>query len=292
VKLTDLALVLLINGIWGLTFIAGKVGLNEMPPVLFTGLRFVMLFVVLAPALRWVPTQMLRVLAVSVFCGALHFSLMYSALKLAADVSTIAILSQLVLPFAVILAVVILRERISVVRLAGISASFAGVLVIGFDPRVLGYAAAVILVVLACLSMALAQVLMRDLKGVGVFNLQAWVALVSAPILLGLSAATETGQVAAMAQASLLAWGALTYTAIGSSLIGFGGMYYLLRRYPVSLVTPLFLLAPVFAVIAGVTLLGDVLTVRMVLGAVITLAGVLMVSLVSTKKVSLPGEPR
>ena len=60
-KLLDLALVLAINVIWGLTFIAGKVGLNEMPAVLFTGLRFLMLAIVLAPLARWVPTQMPRV---------------------------------------------------------------------------------------------------------------------------------------------------------------------------------------------------------------------------------------
>ncbi|MBI1775551.1 MAG: DMT family transporter [Proteobacteria bacterium] len=278
-KLRDLALVLLINLIWGLTFIAGKIGLGELPPVWFTGLRFAILLVALAPMLRIVPQQMPRILAVALFSGALHFSLMYSALKLAADVSTVAIVSQLALPLAVILAVVMLRERISLLRLLGMVAAFAGVVVIGFDARVFGYIAAVLLVIAACLSMAFAQILMRGLRNVGVFNLRAWVALVSAPILLLLSLGLETGQVQAMRDASPLAWAALAYTAIGSSLIGFGGMYYLLKRYPVSLVTPLFLLAPIFAVIAGITLLGDVITLRMMVGTVVTLAGVLVITL-------------
>ena len=60
--LLDLALVLFINVLWGLTFIAGKVGLMEMPPVLFTGLRFTLLIVVLSPMLRIVPKQMPRIL--------------------------------------------------------------------------------------------------------------------------------------------------------------------------------------------------------------------------------------
>ena len=244
-KLLDLALVLFINLLWGFTFIAGKVGLQEMPAVWFTGLRFVMLIVLLAPWLRVVPAQMKRILAISVFCGALHFCLMYSALKLAADVSTVAIATQLTLPFSVILAV-------------------------------------------AMLSMALAQVLMRGLRDVGIFNLQAWVALVSAPALLAMSLLIETGQFEAMAGASLTGWAALAYTAIGSSLIGFAGMYYLLRRYPVSLVTPMFLLAPIFAVIFGVTLLGDVLTVRVMIGAAITLLGVLVVTLAPSVKPAKP----
>lgn len=283
-KLIDLALVLLIDLIWGLTFIAGKIGVLEMPPVLFTGLRFVMLAIALVPMLRIVPTQMRRILLISVFCGALHFALMYSALKLADDISTIAVVTQLTLPFSVILAMVMLRERVSPLRFAGIVAAFSGVVVIGFDPRVFGYGAAVVLVVLASLSMAFAQVLMRDLKNVNTFTLQAWVALVSAPSLIGLSFVMETGQVAAVTGASLKAWAALTYAAVGSSLIGFGGMYYLLKRYPVTLVTPLFLLAPIFAVIAGVMLMGDVLTVRVLIGAAITLGGVLVITLTPTPK--------
>ena len=283
-KLTDLAVVLLVNLVWGLTFIAGKLGLNELPPIWFTGLRFAMLLVVLAPLLRWIPTQMPRLLAVSVFCGALHFSLQYTALKLAGDVSTIAIVSQMALPFAVILAVLMLGERLSAGRLIGIAAAFGGVVVIGFDPHVFAYGLAVVLSMLACLSMALAQVLMRGLRNVPVFTLQAWVALVSAPSLLGLSLLFETGQVEATRAASAFAWGNLAFTAFGSSLLGFGGMYYLLRRYPVSLVTPMFLLAPIFAVIAGVVMLGDVMTVRILVGGAITLLGVLAVTLAPARQ--------
>jgi O-acetylserine/cysteine efflux transporter len=278
VKATDLAVAFLINLVWGLTFVAGKLGLQELPPIWFTGLRFAMLLAVLAPLLRPVP-QMPRVLLVSLLCGALHFSLQYTALALADDVSTIAIVSQLTLPFAVVLAVGILGERLSPLRLAAISAAFGGVVLIGFDPRVLGYGLAVVLCTIASLSMALAQVLMRNLRDVPVFTLQAWVALVSAPGLIGLSLLLESGQVEATRTASLFTWANLAFTAFGSSLLGFGGMYYLLRRYPVSLVTPLFLLAPVIGVIGGVVLLGDVVTARILIGAAITLAGVLALAL-------------
>ena len=154
----DFAVVLAINLIWGLTFVAGKLGLNELPPIWFTGLRFSMLLAVLAPLLRWVPGQMRRLLAISACSGALHFSLQYSAIKLAGDVSTIAIVSQMTLPFAVILAMLMLGERLSPLRTFGILIAFAGVLVIGFDPHVLTYGIAVLLSVLACVPIALAPV--------------------------------------------------------------------------------------------------------------------------------------
>ena len=201
------------------------------------------------------------------------------ALSLAGDVSTVAIVTQTALPFAVILAVLMLGERLSVLRIAGIVAAFGGVVIIGFDPRVFGYGTAVVMVLLASFVMALAQVLMRGLKNVAIFNLQAWIAVTSAPSLLGLSLLVESNHREMMRTASWAAWGNLAFTAFGSSLLGFAGMYYLLRRYPVSLVTPMFLLAPIFGIIGGVTLLGDVITLRVFLGAVVTLAGVLAVAL-------------
>ncbi len=283
-RLIDFGIILVINLVWGLTFIAGKLGLNELPPVWFTGLRFAMLLVVLFPMLRWVPGQMTRILAIAAFSGAIHFSLQYTALKMAEDVSTIAIVSQMTLPFAVILAVFMLGERLSPLRILGIAAAFGGVLIIGFDPRVVTYGVAVLLSMLACLAIALAQVMMRELRNVPVFTLQSWVALVSAPGLIGISLVFETGQIEASRAASAFAWGNLAFTAFGSSLLGFGGMYYLLKRYPVSLVTPMFLLAPIFAVVAGVLMLGDVLTARILLGSAITLAGVLAVTLTPARK--------
>jgi O-acetylserine/cysteine efflux transporter len=284
VRPVDFGIVLVINLVWGLTFIAGKLGLNELPPIWFTGLRFAMLLVVLAPLLRLVPGQMTRILTIAAFSGAIHFSLQYTALKMAEDVSTIAIVSQMTLPFAVILAVFMLGERLSPLRVAGIAAAFGGVMIIGFDPRVLTYGVAVILSMLACLAIALAQVMMRDLRNVPVFTLQSWVALISAPGLIGLSLIFETGQIEASRAASWSAWGNLAFTAFGSSLLGFGGMYYLLKRYPVSLITPMFLLAPIFAVVAGVMMLGDVLTARILVGSAITLAGVLAVTLTPARK--------
>jgi hypothetical protein len=56
------------------------------------------------------------------------------------------------------------------------------------------------------------------------------------------------------------------YSAIGASLVGHGIVYHLLTRYPVSLITPLLLLAPVLAVAFGVLLWGDVLTWKLILG--------------------------
>ncbi|MEQ8347591.1 MAG: DMT family transporter [Sneathiellaceae bacterium] len=273
-----LALVVLINGVWGLTFIAAKTALDTFPALLATGLRFAVVLLILGPFLRVVPGQMRNILGIAVFAGGLHFALVFSGFDLASSISAMAVVAQLGLPFATLIAVLFFGERIRWRRSLGIALAFAGVVVISFDPTVFDQVEAVILVALSALSIAIAQNLMRQTRGVSPMNMQAWIAVISAPILLLLTWPMEGGQVAALEGADDLAWGALLFVAIGSSVIAHSGMFYLMNRYPVTLVAPMLVLAPIFGVLFAVWLLGEVLTWRIVIGAAITLAGVFIVA--------------
>ncbi|MFC3227093.1 DMT family transporter [Marinibaculum pumilum] len=274
----DLALAVLINAVWGLTFIAAKVALNSFPALLATGLRFALVLLILVPFLRVVPGQMRTVMGIAVFAGGLHFALVFTGFDLATSISAMAVVAQLALPFATLIAVFFFGERIRWRRSLGIALAFAGVVVISFDPTVFEQVEAVVLVGLGALCMAIAQNLMRLTKGVSPMNMQAWIAVFSAPVLLALTWPMESGQVAAVAGADSLAWGALAFVAIGSSVIAHSGMFYLMNRYPVTLVAPLLVLAPIFGVLFAVWLLDEVLTWRIVIGASVTLAGVFIVA--------------
>ncbi|HXH02259.1 MAG TPA: EamA family transporter [Candidatus Competibacteraceae bacterium] len=270
----DSLLALVANLAWAFNFIAGKVGVSHFPPLLFTGLRFLILLLVLLPWLRPVPDRVGALVQIGLTLGVAHFALMFLGLSASADVSSVAIAGQLYVPFSALLAVLWLGERLDAKRLIGIATAFAGVLVIGFDPIVFQHLDALAYIVGASVMMALATVQMRRIQGVGVFTLQAWVALLGAPGQLLLSAWLEQGQWAAIASASWLEWAAPAYSAIGSSLVGHGLVYYLLRRYPVSVTAPLMLLTPVLAVTLGVVVWGDRLTWKLLLGGFLTLAGV------------------
>jgi len=119
----------------------------------------------------------------------------------------------------------------------------------------------------------------KKLSGWKPLELQAWFSLISAPLLLVLSSAFESGQREAVMNASWQGWAALAFTAFVASLVAHTGYYYLVQRYPVTSVSPLTVLSPVFGVYFAVTLLGDDLSHRMVLGAIMTLTGVFIVAL-------------
>lgn len=274
-----IALILIITLIWGFNFVAGKAGVDEMPPILFTGLRFLLLFVMLLPFLRIHRGQMWPIFVISMTMGGVHFALFYGGLAAAEDVSTVAIAVQLGVPFSTIMSILFLNEKVYWRRWSGIALSFLGVMVIGFDPKVFTYIDGLMLVVAAAFVGSIAMIFMRQLRDVPVFQLQAWIALLSWPLLFLFSAIMEQDQLEAIRSASWLGWSGVLYTAIGASLIGHAGMYYLLQRYEVTQTAPLTLLAPIWGVIFSVLLLGDTLTERMLIGGIMTLVGVGIVSM-------------
>jgi O-acetylserine/cysteine efflux transporter len=269
-------MVLLVNVAWGLNFIAGKIGAELFQPLFFTALRFLFLLILMLPWLKPAPGHMMPLLRVAFLLGVLHFGMIFIGLNAGGNIASIAITTQLYVPFSAILASVFLREKISLVSICSIAVAFGGVMVIGFDPIVFNHLDAILWVAGAALVMAMATILMRQCPNLGVFRLQAWIAVVALPSLLLLSAIFESGQSEIVAEVAILDFWSPLYSAVGASIIGHGMVYYLLGRYPVSIVTPLLLPTPIIATFLGVLIFGDVLGWKMIVGGAMTLIGVLM----------------
>lgn len=278
-KPSHLLLLVLVNLIWGLNLLTSKFGVAEIPPIFYSTLRVAVMMAVCLPWLRWFPGQMFNLFMVALLTGVGGFGLLALGLGLSKDVSTVAIFTQLFVPFSVIVSVLALGEQIHWRRKSGIALAFIGVIIIGFDPRAFSYLPGLLCVVLQALSAALGMIYIKRLKGVSPLHLQAWLGLLSLPVMLGLSLLFEDGQWLATQQASWQAWGAVLFAAVGSSLIGQTAFFYLLKRYPVNSVAPLTVLSTVFGMIAGVLINHDVLTHRMLVGAVLTLVGVVIIEL-------------
>ena len=272
-------LLLVVNLFFGFNLVASKYGMAELPPFTFTAFRFTLVALVLITALKVRRGQMRAIAAVGVTLGSLHFGLAYTGLSLAGDAATMAIAFQLTVPFVTLLSMVFLGERVGWRRGLGLLLAFAGIAVMGFDPRVLEYRDALIYVALGCFSAAVGTLVMKRLRGVGVFELQAWIAILSAPALAACSLVFEPGTLGRLGSVSWLTWSAVAFSAIATSIVGHGGFYFLIQRHDVSLIAPMTLFSTVFAVLFGVLLLGDVLTARIVLGGGLTLAGVLVLVL-------------
>lgn len=274
---------LLICIIWGFNFVAAKVGVREIPPLLFTALRFSILAIALLPFLKPARGRMRDVVVIALFNGALHFGLMFIGIAMTAA-SVVAVVAQLNVPFATMLSIFFLGEVVRLRRWVGIALSILGVTIVSFDPHVFDALTGVLFAAGAALSAAIAAVCMRSLSNVGVFQLQSWTAAITAPLLLGASLLFESGQGDAIMNAQPITWAALLFTTIGASLIGHNVYYYLLQRYEVSLIAPLSLLSPLLGVVFGILMLGEHVSMRIVLGALTAFIGVGVLAFPSRKK--------
>jgi len=274
-----LALLVVINLSWGFNFIAGKWGTEQFGALTFSAVRFAMVLILLFPFLRFVPGQLRRILLIGFLLGACHYSIMFLAMSLTKNVSAVAVAAQLIVPFSTILAIVFLGERIGITRTSAIALSFLGVVVLAFEPFGPEHTVSLVLTVLAAFAMAVAAILMRSLKNVGVFNLQAWIAVVSTIVLSILALVFEPQQIRDLSDHNWFSYWLPLYSAVGATIFGHGAFYWLLQQYPVNQVSPFISLSTLFAVAFGITLLNDLMTLKIIIGSLLTIAGVTIIAI-------------
>ncbi len=272
-------LALLVSLLWGFNFVVTKAGLGEFPPIYFAMLRFALVAILLAPWLKPMKGQMVRLVWIALTAGALHFGLIFLGFSMTDHVGPVAVAVQVNIPFMLLLAVVFLGERIGIYRLAGMVVAFAGVLIVGLDPDAFNDPWAFAMVCAGACFFAVSVILMRAFEGGHPMQVQAWIALFSAPVLLAGTVVLETDQIARTMDVTWLGVIALIYIAVGSTIIGHGSMFYLLQRYPVSLLIPFMIAPPVLGVLFGIWLYDDPITWKIVVGGLMTLGGVAVIQI-------------
>lgn len=285
----DIGLLLLICLCWAINFLTSAHALQELPPFLFTAVRMAILVAQLVWWLRRPPPgQWPRLLTVAMLVGVLHFGSSFLALHLAGNLSSPAIVMQSYVPMAALLAWWMLGERFAWRTGLAIAISFAGVLVLGFDPLVLRSPLALMVMLVSAALLALGTVLMRRLRGFDMVNQQGWIAVLSVLPLFAISLMFEPDPLGALREASWIGWGGAVYAAVFGSLLGHGLFFVLVQRHPVADVTPYLLFTPVLAVALGIVFWGDRPGPAMWVGGAMVLGGVLTIALRTRRKARTP----
>ncbi len=266
----DTALFVLLSAIWGSSFMAIKVGLEFMPPVLFAAFRYdiaavVMLAYAAFSTEYWRPqtrADYLTVLVESVLIIAL-----YNAFLFVGEQGVSSGVAAILIGMSPILTTGFSRaflpsERLSAVGVAGLLLGFLGVgLVVYPRDGVIAVSDLVSpgLVLLAAASVALGSVLVQRFDGdISSEGMVAWSTAFGALILHAMSLARPAESVATVemtAEAIL----ALVYLAVFASAIGYVVYFDLLDRLGAIEINLVSYAAPVFAAISGFLVLGETL---------------------------------
>ena len=274
-RLTHIVLAVSIAMVFGVNTVAIKIGTEDLPPLLLTALRFVLVGAILAPFCPLARDQVGKLLVLSVTFGLLHFGLLFIGIA-GADAATAGICMQLGVPFGVLLGAVALKEDLGWRRGAGLLLAFAGVVVLAGEPSS-GRLTPILLLVTSAFAWAVSNLLLKTVRGMSSFATIGWISVFSAPLVLAISLVFETDHLAAIAAATWRTWAALLFVAVVTTILAYGLWSTLLRRYPMAVVVPFQLLVPVAAMAAGVAVLGEPVTWQRLVGGAATILGVAII---------------
>ncbi len=273
VRPLHLLIFVLIAVIWGLNFVIAKIGLEQLPPILFMTLRWALVALLLAPFVKPPHGKWREVFLISFTLGFLHFTLMFTGLR-EIDASTAAIAIQLQVPFAAILAAIFFGDKLGWRRALGLLIAFVGVTIVAGDPRLEGHYLALFMVLAAACIWSVANIQIKKLGKIDGLSLNAWVGVLATPQLLIASLVLEEGHMAALTAADWRAICSVVYQSVFVVGIAYGAWYWLLNRYAVNQVMPFILLVPIFGVLSGVLLLDEPFTLALATGGLLTVLGV------------------
>ncbi len=276
---SHLAVAVLVNLMWGLNIIASKIAIDHLQPLTAGALRMTAVLAITFPWLRIMPGRMKWLALVGLLNGLLFIVAINTSLKVADNVGALAVASQLGVPISLILGVILFKERIAITRILAIVIAFAGVAVLGFDPAIAHERVGLLLTILACCFWSLSTLMFRKLIGVPVLTTYAWISAFSALPLLALALVVEPDSVWSTGVISTQALLAILFSALGSTVIGQGGMAWLLQRHPVSTVAPMTLAAPLIATVSSVIWFHTHVTTQMWVGGLMTLVGVAIITI-------------
>ena len=277
-KPTDVFLAISVAVIWGMGFIVAKAAMSHFSPILLMALRFTLTALCLIWFFRPPPGVLKQLFWISLVSAALQYSLTFNGVR-GIDASTAALLVQLEVPFGLLMAWLVLGDRISLKQGCGIAIAFTGAVLIIDEPKLSGDLIYAFMVIGGAFTWAVGQIMIKKLGNLGGFRLISGIALFAAPQLFIASFVFESDQLAQIETASTAAWGAVVYLGLIMTALGYALWYRLLGHYSVNQVMPFLLLLPVTSVLGGIFFLGESLTAKIAAGGCLAIVGVALITI-------------
>ena len=280
----DILLALCAPLLLGFGFAIAKPAMQQFPPFLLMGLRFTIASLVL---IWWfpIPKKLLKDLfIVSLIGGTLTYGLVYMGLD-RVDASSSILLVHTEVPFGVIIAYFLFKERPGIKNILGIIIAFIGLFVLLGAPNLEGKLIGVLLVLFGAFTWSLGMVMAKPLsKKIGGFAVTAWVSLFCGPMLLLGSFIFDGNTINYFLSADSKGWLIVAYLSLIMQPLAYGTWYHVIGRNPIHKVMPMMLLLPLTGLSTAIFLLGEEPTKQVFVGGAIILFGIGMILFNKPKK--------
>ncbi|MBN1271094.1 MAG: EamA family transporter [Candidatus Aminicenantes bacterium] len=270
--------------IWGTTWMAIKIGLQDLTPFFSLGIRYLLASVFLAGYLylkegklsfrikHWKLT-----IAITLFNYILPYCLVYWGEQYIYSDLTSVIFSSLPLNISLLTLFIFREERFSAKDAVGIFIGFAGIFTIFSEPLIKNSGfnlPGMISVYLASVSAALVTLIIRKSKEKFHPIKVNLVPVITTGILItGISLLLED---VGRSRLTVSAFFAVSYLAMFGTVFAFAVYFWLIRRIKLSLVASISYITPLVAIFAGWVFLKENLSLFQIIGASLVLSGVFL----------------
>lgn len=274
--------------VWGTTWVASKIGVEHIPALqmayirqFIAGLCFV-LFFMLYKKLSF-PTRKefvwLIIMALLMFVvanGLSTWSLQYIPTGLSALVGALYPLSVVLIEMAFFK-----NRNLGILTIIGLLLGITGIGIVfyesAFEHRPDGFFFGVTLSVIAMLSWSVGTIVIaRKRFRLNPYYATGWQMLISSFILC--IAAETTQPTVGIMHIPAEAWGMITYLVLAGSILSFVAFIYSMKKLPAALASLYAYINPLVAMVTAAIVLNEKLTIYILWGALVTLAGVFLVN--------------
>lgn len=277
----------LVSFFWGTTYVAARVGAQNMPGLFVAGIRqfisgalLVMYFLLRGYKMPDLNTmKKISIQSILLLCianGLLTWAMEYITGGLAAII--VALVPLFVALFSIWLSK---RGRITPWMVTGLVIGFAGILIIFYDYlgelKNSSFVFGVILALISVVSWSFGTVYSSRQKTDVSIMFNVGLQMLIAGVIM-LVACAFTGKYVSLVSASANALYSIFYLVVFGSLLAYSAYVFAISKLPPTLVSIYAYINPIVAVIFGWLLLSEKLNVNMILGTIVTLGGVYLVS--------------
>jgi drug/metabolite transporter (DMT)-like permease len=292
--------------VWGSTYLAIRVGVGHLPPLLFAGIRYLIAGALLYPiaqratissrgsvkerakpgAKAWFAGAVIGILLLFMGNGGVTIG------ETTLPSGFAAVLVATVPLWMIVFTWPVQHQRVTFRSVVALAVGLGGVIILVGDGTASGRISGVIIVLGAAAAWGFGSVLSHRLAVPSNAMLAAAIEMLAGGVVL-LVVGVGSGEFSRIQWSSVPAtsWIALAYLIGPGSILAFTAYGYALSHLPVTTVSTYAYVNPVVAVLAGIVFLGEKVTWREGLGAVLVLASVI-ITLRRSRSTSRPAPVR
>ena len=274
--------------VWGTTWVASKIGVAEIPALqmayirqFFGGACFVVFFMLykklpLPTGKQFIWLVIMALLMFVVANGMSTWSLKFIPTGLSALIGALYPLS------VVIIEMVFFKSRnMTVLTFLGLMLGITGIGIVfyenAFHDRPEGFFFGITLSVVAMLSWSVGTIIItRNKLKINPYYATGWQMLISSFILLIIAETTQP--TVPLSSISITVWEVIIYLVLAGSLLAFIAFIYSMKKLPAAVSSLYAYINPLVAMVTAAIILNEKLTMNILWGAIVTLAGVFLVN--------------